>query len=394
MSRTVCAIGQEVVPASFKGVPFYCTEADIEGGRRGAEGEFPFGEDTAYADLGRKIRTANLSAIFRENSHVSDAQALFSACESPGPGLLVHPTRGSFMAACRRCKLTDALEESGGETRAELEFVEANSVTGLFGAGSLFGIISSALNTTSQESFLRDYQPMTVAQPWRVDVIDTAQELVGAVSTIVVQTLPPDASTQAWRDALRIEEVAKDDGLASYAVNVDAALASGFQTIAANIADANAKFRTMRKLANLATGSAAIESEEAVMSRHRLLAAVGMAEAAMSRKYTTVSEALEAKDVTLAVFNDEAQIAYADCDNPLFLEIRNYSTSFAKMMDDLSYRLPGLVIVDFQGGVHPLVAAYAIYRDAKKHRQLEERNQVDANARFRPVVVGVTPMVA
>ncbi|RPH73630.1 hypothetical protein EHM76_05065, partial [bacterium] len=53
MSRTNCAIGKDYVPASFKGVQFYCVDADVEGGRRGAEGEFPFGEETAYADLGR-----------------------------------------------------------------------------------------------------------------------------------------------------------------------------------------------------------------------------------------------------------------------------------------------------------------------------------------------------
>ena len=83
MSRTNCAIGKDYVPASFKGVGFWCTEASIEGGRRGAEGEFPFGEDTAYADLGRKIRTFNLTAVFREDDHVGDASNPTAVCESP-----------------------------------------------------------------------------------------------------------------------------------------------------------------------------------------------------------------------------------------------------------------------------------------------------------------------
>src|SRR4029079_15752726 len=112
MSRTNCAIGKDVVPASFKGVGFWCTEADIEGGRRGAEGEFPFGEDTAYADLGRKIRVFHLSAEFAEADHVWDSQALFDACQSPGPGLLVHPTRCTHMVACRSVKVTDNLGDS------------------------------------------------------------------------------------------------------------------------------------------------------------------------------------------------------------------------------------------------------------------------------------------
>ena len=62
------------------------------------------------------------------------------------------------------------------------------------------------------------------------------------------------------------------------------------------------------------------------------------------------------------------------------------------MMNDLAYRLPGLITVDFSGGVHPLVAAYVIYNDAKRHRDLEPRNIIDANGRFGRLVRGVAPV--
>lgn len=395
MSRTGCAIGRDYAPASFKGVSFVCTDADIEGGRRGAEGEFPFGEQTQWADLGVKIKTARLTAVFREDSHVGDSQALFDACTSPGPGLLVHPTRGSFMAACRSIKIKDEIESKAGESTAELEFVEANMLGG-FG-GALFGIISSNLNTTSRDSFLRDYHPELVSQPWRTDVIDRAQSLVAVTAKVAKQTMPIDASQQAWRDVVKMEEVAADDGLATSGKNVDKALSQGFAIIPKNVSNANSEFRLMKQLANKAAGTSmlpagvAVESEEAVLSRFRLLAGVGMAEAAMGRKYVTVDEALAATDQVLAVFADEAQAAYDNCDNPLFLEIRKYATQFAQMMNDLTYRLPGLVLVDFMGGILPLVASYAIYGDAKRHRELELKNQVDANGRFAPIVVGVAP---
>jgi prophage DNA circulation protein len=396
MSRQNCAIGKDVVPASFKGVTFYCADADIEGGRRGAEGEFPFGEDTAYADLGRKIRVFHLTAYFREDDHVSDASALFAACESPQPGMLVHPTRGTHLVACRSVKVSDKLEEAQGESTAEMEFVEANPVgTGL--GGILFGMISSALNSTSQTSFLRDYHPATVSQPWKGDVIDTAQRLVAITTAVTRQVLPPDAPSSEHRDVLRMEEVATDDGLAVVGTKVDAALSHGFNTIPVHVDNPDDLFRIMRRLANAATASsrlpsgAATESEEAVLSRHRVLAAIGMAEAAMSRTYAYVDEALSSMDSVLAVLSDEAQAAYNNCDNPLFLELRSYATQFAQMMNDLAYRLPGLVAVDFSGGVHPLVAAYTIYHDATRHRELELRNKVDANGRFNPLVVGIAP---
>jgi prophage DNA circulation protein len=396
MSRTNCAIGKDVVPASFKGVYFWCTEASIEGGRRGAEGEFPFSEDTAYADLGRKIRTFNLTAVFREDDHVGDATAFFLACESPGPGMLVHPTKGTQMVACRSVKITDKLEDAAGETTAELEFVEANPVgTGI--GGMLFGMISSTLFATSQDSFMSNYQPTLASQPWRNDIINSAQQLINITANVTLQVLPPDAPVSERRDVLKMQEVAQDDGLAGKASNVDMALVNGFHTIPIYVSNPDKEFQLMRQLANAATFSSklpagvATESEEALLSRQRILAAIGMAEAAMARIYGYVDEALSTMDIVLAVFNGEAQAAYDNCDNALFMEIRNYAIQFEQMMNDLAYRLPGLVAVDFMGGVHPLVAAYTIYNDATRHRELEQRNKVDANGRFYSLVMGVAP---
>jgi DNA circularisation protein N-terminus len=396
VSRSACAIGKDVVPASFKGVPFYCTEADIQGGRRGAEGEFPFGEHTAYADLGRKIRVYALTAYFRDDSHVWDSQALFAACESPGPGILVHPTRGAVMVACRSVKVKDKLEESAGETSAEMEFVEAD--TGFTGIGaSIFGIISSTLLTVSQASFLRDYTPTIVPQPWKVDVINKAQSLIEAVAKVSEHVVVSGSPANDWRAIFRMWEVVNDDGLAESGPIVDDAMSQGFALINRNVVDAKAKFDIFRRLVNVAVHETnlpvgpAVESDEAVVSRHRIQAAIGMADAAMGRKYATIDDCLAARDTVMTVLNDEAKAAYADCDNALFLEITKYATEFSKMMYDLSYRLPGQILVNFSGGVHPLVASYTIYKDAKRHRELEERNMVDANGRFGMIVSGVAP---
>jgi hypothetical protein len=395
MSRRNCAIGKDVVPASFKGVQFWCTEADVEGGRRGAEGEFPFGEITAYADLGRKIRVYHLTAVFREDDHVSDASALFTACESPGPGILVHPTRGTQMVACRSCKVSDKLEEAQGESTAELEFVEANIAASVFG-GSLFGVLPDSLNTTSRDSFMVNYQPTQVSQPWRTDVINTAQKLVEATAKVVAQVITVAGSAEEWRKLLHMEQVARDDGLASLAVEVDEGMVNGMNMIANNVQDAHRKYKLYRLLVNFAAFSSpegpAFTSGEAAISRHRLLGAIGMAEAAMARRYRHLDEALETKDTVLAVFKHEEEAAFANCENALYLEIVKYSVEFDKMMYDLAYRLPGLVLVNFAGGVHPLVAGYVIYKDAKRHRELEERNVVDANGRFAPLVAGVVPL--
>lgn len=397
MSRSACAIGKDVVPASFKGVGFWCTEADIEGGRRGAEGEFPFGEDTAYADLGRKIRVFNLSAVFREDDHVGDSSALFMACESPQPGILVHPTRGTHLVACRSVKVSDKLEEGQGETTAELEFVEANPVgTGI--GGLLFGIIASTVLAVSSESFRAAYVPAMVPQPWSADIIESAQSLIKTTHSALVRTFTTETSSNQWHVALKMEEVARDPGLAMSAENVDKSFTSGIKELTYNIQDPETQWKVLRRLANEAAiestlpvsgGAAAVENS--LYSRFRVLTGVALAETAMARKYPNVQAATSAMDTAAAVLEDEAKSAYIICDNALYLELTKYIINFKKMMNDLAYRLPGLITVDFQGGVHPLVAAYVIYNDAKRHRDLEPRNIIDANGRFGRIVRGIAP---
>lgn len=398
MSSTACAIGKDVVPASFKGVGFWCTEASIEGGRRGAEGEFPFGEDTAYADLGRKIRTFNLTAVFREDDHVWDSQALFAACESPQPGILVHPTRGTHMVACRQITVSDKLEDAQGETTAELEFVEANPVGNGLG-GLLFGIISSTVLAISSESFHRDYTPAYISRPWSSDIVTSAQGLITSTHDALVQTFTPNTSTQEWRIAIKMDEVAKDPSLAMQAPYVDKSFVQGIRQLTHNVEDLETEWRVLRRLTNEAAkestlppsgGAAAVENS--LYSRFRILTGVALSETAMSRKYPNVQTAITAMDTVSAVLEDEAKSAYNLCDNLLYLELTKYIINFRKMMNDLAYRLPGLITVDFQGGVHPLVAAYVIYNDAKRHRDLEPRNIIDANGRFGRIVRGVAPV--
>src|SRR4029077_9828019 len=122
---------------------------------------------------------------------------------------------------------------------------------------------------------------------------------------------------------LHMHEVASDAGLASLAPAVEKAVSDGAAIITRNIQDPERKYTIFRRLANIAVGSSklpyglATQSEEAVLSRHRILAAIGMAEAAMGKKYPTVDAALSALDAVLAVFGDEAKIAYDNCDNAL-----------------------------------------------------------------------------
>jgi prophage DNA circulation protein len=397
MSRDNCTIGRDYKPASYKGVGFMCQDVDYEGGRRVAEAEYPFANHTNAEDMGIRIKSFHLTAVFREDSHVGDAKALFAACESPGPGLLVHPTYGGITVICKTAKIKDNVEEGQGESHAELEFVEFNAI-GIFGAlTSLFGVSSSGANAASQAGFTTSYRPIQISPPWKLDVVQRAQDLVSVAETNYTRLLTPSSPAVNWRSSFKMKEVVQDDGLAVEAKRVDDALTEATTGISMLTEDVPYKIRAFKQLANAAavpsTGlpvGVAAESEEAVLSRTRFLAAIGLASTAMAAQYDNVTQIIKAMKEVLTLLEDEAKAAYDVCNNSLFLELRAYMVNFSKLMYDRAYRLPPLIAVDFGGSVYPLKAAYAMYGDAKRHRELERRNVLGTmDARFFGVVVGV-----
>lgn len=113
-------------PASFRGVPFYVTEAAGEGGRRVALFEFPQ-RDTPYAeDLGRKQRLFNIVGYVLGNRYPDVRDRLITACEAPGPGALIHPYIGEVQVVCTSLQYREA-EEEGAIARFQIAFAESGT---------------------------------------------------------------------------------------------------------------------------------------------------------------------------------------------------------------------------------------------------------------------------
>lgn len=393
MANNVCSIGDSYVPASFNGVPFYCIEASSEHGRRGAEGEFPFGENTAYADLGRRIRTYSLSAIFREDNHVLLAAALIAACELPGPGILVHPTRGVVNAACKSIKVSDKIEEEAGVTYVDMEFVEGNAwPNGLSLVGTALGLVFGTLIDTSKASFHSRYKPHTISPVRRQQAVQVLQDSVGQIADRYSQAIQNQKDSRKFRALSDLRAVQVEDVIAANTDIAEKAITLGSNALASELVGED-KFSSFKGLANWAAKPITMpyqagEAQDAVYSHTRIMSAIFMAQAAAETDYARTFQALSDLDSLTTILDDEAQHAYNRCDNDLYLAIVDMKTKTQAILYEKAYNLPRLVEYDFYSGVHPLVAAYAIYGDSKRHRDLELRNFVDANGRFKPTIVG------
>lgn len=391
---SVGCVTTEYLIASYKGVMFQAEEAGSEHGRRGAVGEFPFGENTAYADLGRKNRTYSIKARFVENSHLQDVDALIAAVESPGPGVLVHPTRGIVTAACKSMKVEDKVIEEQGVSYAELEFIEANDwPAGMSLIGDILGTPIAGILTAVADVFLTNYDPSGVPYHRRRQVLDAARGQIAAVRSEIILANRGTADVKILRALADYDTIMADDALLSRADIVNSAISGGMASLGRTLTG-SAKFTVMRRIANGAANVSSLpgvarQSEDAVYVLTRTVAGAHMAQSAMEQKLSNVDEVLAAMDAASEVLRSEGEIAYALCENALFLEIRRYLVSFRAQLYGRAYRLPGVVLYNFGGGVHPLVAAYQIYGDAKRLRELEIGNVINDTGRFNNVVAAV-----
>lgn len=384
------------LPASFKAVPFVAIEATSEHGRNGAEGEFPFNESTAYADISRKIRKYTLRARFAENSHVLDAALLIAAVELKGPGPLVHPTRGVIVsAACTKIKTTDKIEEEGGVTYVDLEFVEANVwPNGLSLVGQLLGLAIAPIITQARTHFNANYAPTEIQAFRSAAVVAFAQDQVELITTQYIAATSTTLANDRDRNRIvyDLQSVASNTDLGADPTTMDRALALGMNAVAQNVSGSD-KFDVFRTLANGAAGvstfnTPASTAENSIYVLIRVAAAAYMAEGALESDEYRTGQLFAQLDVINAVLDEEKLNARNICDNALFIALSDFQIDVGAQLSEKAYNAPGLVEYDFGGQVHPLVAAYAIHGDAKKHRSLEELNVVGRLGRMGPTVVG------
>nr|DAF77029.1 MAG TPA: DNA circularization protein [Caudoviricetes sp.] len=370
----------EYLPASFKGFSFDADSSDSEHGRNGAEAEFVFGERTGYADLGIKIRTYQLRARFQTNDHIAQANAFIAILESPGPGLLVHPTRGTVMAACRSARVTDSKVDAAGVTYVDLDFVAANDLLSGFGlVGNIIALSLAPIISATETSFKRHYAPDAIRYYNTEAVISTMAEAVEQVQTAYLAVSGNDSSQTKWTTVRDFRNILIDEFTFYSPDNAWNVLRNGFSVLD-SAATGSAKFTVLRSIINWSSSFSGLDGESAdaqnaIYSAVRVLAAAYLAKAYTETAATTVNEGLLQYDQIAAVLEQEAQIAKDDChDNEFFLSIRAFSTSVARVMVNRAYNSPSLIVYTFPGTMHALVAAWEIFGDAKRSRELEARN--------------------
>lgn len=120
-----------LLPATFRGVPFAVIDQSVNVGRRVALHEYP-GRDEPWAeDMGRGARRIRFRGFIVENDPIYaggpialQRLALVAAAEMRGAGVLTHPTLGLLRVVCEAMSVTEGLDGARFSV-IEFAFVEA-----------------------------------------------------------------------------------------------------------------------------------------------------------------------------------------------------------------------------------------------------------------------------
>ena len=373
-------------PCSFKGVPCVAIEATSEHGRRGAEGEFPFGERTAYQDLGRAIRTYSISARFDSNRHVAEAAAFIAACESPGPGPLMHPTRGLVIsAACKSVRVRDNVEREQGVTYVDATFVEAQlwREQGPI-AGQLLQLGISTIIAAARAHLAALFAPGGFEHYRRRAAVEAAQAALAEIRGATAAAFPfgQEGSTSAL--LANVDTVIRDRSAAEQTALFDAAM-HGLMLAAAERTRRDEKIAIFKLAANALSTFEAMPGRAgagiaAVHGAARTMAAAWIAKGALEQPLLPAQTIRANATSVNRILEDEEQAALALADNRFFLEIRKFRTEAVARLNASARIAPVRTSVP-AGPAHPVVAAYALLGDARRHREIEALNCIRADGR-------------
>lgn len=115
-------------PASFRGVPFYISATEEEGGRRGTLHEYPGADVPYFEDTGLKGPKHSIEAFVIGADYMAARDQLKKALNQNGPGALVHPYLGTRQVACPNFRLREARSD-GGLAKFSIDFVETGRNT-------------------------------------------------------------------------------------------------------------------------------------------------------------------------------------------------------------------------------------------------------------------------
>lgn len=383
-----------LLPASFRGVPFRVEANEGTTGRRSVLHEYP-GRDLPFTeDLGRKARGFTLSAYVVGPDYMAARDALLDALEQPGPGELVHPSRGTLSVVCTDVRWRESADE-GGMARFQLSFAESGrpaypavTLDRTFGVGRAADSLAALAKSLFSLAVTVEGVPEFVREALSGEV-GGVMEVLGALGF-------PGADAAALAEFRQLaHDLAADLGLLVTAPNELAGrladAVAGVRSLFEDGTDA-AAVRAVTNLAPLAAYTprvaepattpnriAAGENRQAVADLVSRVALAETARATVARSFESYEQAVAARESLTGAIDAAA----ATAPDELYDALQALRAEVTEAVPPAEENLPRLASLTLAVTAPGLVVAYGLYDDAGRGEEIARRNRV-AHPGFLP----------
>lgn len=409
----------QLLPASFRGVPFGVIGGDASVGRRNAVHEYPF-RDTQWAeDLGRSARHIRVQGFVVGDDAIAKRARLIEAAERPGDGELVHPTFGRIKVALLDFQMSEKWDQ-GRVFELAFTFIEqglrqfpatgkSTSDAVLVNAAMANAAASEAFAARAGASFQRGDAVLQEAKASAASWGGSATTATNDATTLLHLTDIPSSDGQpvtikslvgeaaAARQTVEAARLALNAGAAGLTTSSAVGYGGAVQAMADAVRSASPRpadaIRAMVALIAFSpiittdtspTGAALAAVQAASRDLFRRAAVVGAAISATEYQPTSNDDAAAMRNRVLALLDDEITNAGDLGEDDVFASLRALRSTVAQDLNARGAGLPDEVLISSAQPVPSLVLAQRLYRDLTRADELEaEANAV--HPAFMPV---------
>lgn len=405
-----------LLPASFRGIPFFIDSHEKVGGRNAVSHEIPERENSFSEDLGRKAEGFNLTGHVMGDTYFFIRDALIEAVEKKDPGVLIHPYLGVITVQPGEYKFSEDNKE-GRIARFQLNFVEAGEPGAFFGsidkisshlsnAVALVAQVENSINLTVAvvgfPGFILD-SAMSVLQGF----VDTVKSAISEISSdadnltsinkkiddfssnLAASLKDPSimfSNTNEILVSLKELPAEKDDGSTIDTNSGSDDNLSIFDDIIANNAEASSAALALVPLTP--TREQEKVNNVAITSMINILAAVNKSEIAVDKIFKNEDSALVVREEINDILDSEMSIDTID-DN-LFQGLKDIKGSLTELVPDPRKQLGTEKEVDLIANTNSLVFVYDTYGDLKKETDFLDLNGIQNPAFISGTIKVVT----
>lgn len=191
----------QLLPASFRGVPFVTEQSGFSTSRKWAIHEYPFKDNPVAEDLGRANQTLNFSGFLVGDDCYLQRDALASACQAPGTGILIHPSLTFIPSVACLSATFNERADRGRVVEVQFSFLVVDDIpvlqafdvaTSFFASSPTLSLVATAVATVasaSKAAFATILNPASLV----IGLVGTTLNALGGFTSRLTQIIDPTA---------------------------------------------------------------------------------------------------------------------------------------------------------------------------------------------------------